>query len=188
METDEQLVVAYRSGDEEAFETLVKRYTKPLYYFCRRFARGSIELHDIVQETLIKVWRSIGRVGGHISLKPWIYKIAHHTALDHLRKKKIPTISDFDSSTGNVLIDTIADPAPLPDEQFITTERIGHLRQSIDKLSPIYKEVLYFRLEQQLTFEEISAKTGFSINTIKSRYRRALRLIDPGTIGKKRVY
>lgn len=188
MKTDEQLVVAYRSGDEGAFEALVKRYSKPLYYFCRRFVRRTVDLHDIVQETFIKVWRSIERVGGHVSLKPWIYKIAHHTVLDHLRKKNIPVVSDFDHSRGNVLVDTVPDPAPLADEAFIAGERIDHLGKSIDTLSPVYREVLRFRLEQQMTFEEISTKTGVSINTIKSRYRRAVRLIDPGTIGKKRVY
>jgi RNA polymerase sigma-70 factor (ECF subfamily) len=60
--TDEQLIINYLKGDEEALEVLIKRYLKPIYSFTFRFIGSSQEAEDITQEVFVKVWRNFKKI------------------------------------------------------------------------------------------------------------------------------
>ncbi|MDB5254981.1 MAG: polymerase subunit sigma-24 [Candidatus Nomurabacteria bacterium] len=173
--TDEQLIERYQNGDQSALVTLTTRYFDTIYRYTYRFARDRAATEDIVQDTFIKVWKSIARFDKSMKVKPWLYRIAHNTAIDYLRKKKMIS---FSSMEGEQFEETIADEAVGTMEQAIAAEERAVLTQKIESLPTHYKEVLLLRAEESLTFEEISIALSKPLNTIKSLYRRALLLLQ----------
>lgn len=173
--SDEQLVSDYLKGDEVSLEFLIQRYLKPIYSFAYRYVGGGQDAEDVTQEVFVKVWRHIKRFDQNKSFKTWIFSITKNTAIDFLKKKKAIPFSEFEKEDGeNVLIETLADPSPLPQELL---ERAGMARildSAMEKLSPKYRMVLFLRYNDHFNFREIAESLGEPIHTITSRHRRAL--------------
>ncbi len=172
--SDEELIERYQNGDQTALTTLTGRYFEAIYRYSYRFTKDTAASEDIVQDTFIKVWKSIARFDKGMKVKPWLYRIAHNTAIDYLRKKKMISFSAMDEQ----FEETIADETIGTMEQAIALEERALLTQKIETLPTHYKEVLLLRAEASLTFEEISDALKKPLNTIKSLYRRALLLLQ----------
>ncbi len=101
--------------------------------------------------------------------------IAKYAAIDALRKKKVVPFSAFDTPEGdNVLLDTHADAAPLPSELFDRAHLDEELVAAMETLPSAYRAALVLHYKDGFTFQEIADSLGESVNTVKSRYRRAL--------------
>jgi RNA polymerase sigma-70 factor, ECF subfamily len=173
--TDEQLVGIYIKGDEKALEILISRHLKSLYNFVYGYVGNKQEAEDVVQETFVKIWRSIKKFDKKKKFKTWIFRIARNTAIDFLRKKKDISFSNFEGEDGNnPIIDTIADPEPLPDELFDRQDLGAAFARVLETLSVKYRTVLLMYYQEGLNFQEISEYLEEPVNTIKSRHRRAL--------------
>lgn len=173
--TDKQLIFDYLRGDENSFRDLIRRHLKSVYNFVYRLAGNAKDSEDITQEVFLKVWKNIKRYDQDRGFKTWLFTIARNTSIDWLRKKRNLVFSDFDNEEGgNAIIDELADLAPLPDEIFKKSEDKKFFDELLNKLSPVYKEVLLLRYKDQFTFEEIGEILGKPLDTVKSRNRRAL--------------
>ena len=173
--TDKQLIDDYLNGNDAAFALLVQRQINPVYNFVYRLVRNTQDAEDITQETFVKMWKNLKRYNQDQNFKTWLFTIARNTAIDSLRKKKSFVFSDFEIADGkNPFLDTLADPAPLPDELAARAERQTLFGSALGKRSPAYQEVFTLHHDSDLTFDEISTRLGKSINTVKSQYRRAL--------------
>ncbi|KKR75555.1 MAG: RNA polymerase, sigma-24 subunit, ECF subfamily, partial [Parcubacteria group bacterium GW2011_GWB2_40_8] len=165
----------YLSGEKEALEILIRRYLKPVYGFVYKYTGGVSETEDISQDVFIKVWKNLKKFDQVKNFKTWLFTIAKNTTLDFLRKKKMIPFSEFDLEDGsNFLADTIADESLSSEELFEKGERRSVLASALKKLSPEYQAVVASHHENDFTFQQISNTLGQSINTVKSRYRRAL--------------
>lgn len=173
--SDEQLIDAYRKGDEAALITLIERHFKSIYSYAYRFVHNAIEAEDIVQETFIKVWRQLPRFKDGIGIRPWLYRIARNTAIDYLRKKKHIPFSQFGEEGEEVAFED-TDTNIL--EAAIAREESSILNDAIMRLPEHYREVLVLRAEQDMTFEEIATTLDKPLNTVKSSYRRGLVLLQ----------
>ena len=172
---DSELIAEYLKGDTRSLEVLIRRFVKPLYSFIFRFVSSTDDAEDIVQETFFKVWKGIKKFKPESNFKTWLFTIAHNTAIDHVRRKKSLAFSSFEDADGeNIMEEMLSDPEPLPDELFARAELEAMLEKAVVALAPIYREVLLLYYHEYLTFEEVSTVLGVSINTIKSRHRRAL--------------
>lgn len=176
--SDQQLIRDYLAGDEKSLEILIERYLKLIYSFIHRYVGSSKEAEDITQEVFIKVWRNLRKFNQQKTFKTWVFTIAKNTCIDALRKKKTIPFSSFENQKGeNRLIETLADPSPLPDE-LIEQADIGQiLTSAIDTLSPKYRMVLFLRYNDHFAFREIAESLGESINTIKTRHRRGIAML-----------
>ena len=174
-ESDKQLITDYLKGDEESLELLIQSYLKPIYSFVYRYTGSTQDAEDVTQESFVKVWRNLKKFDQQKSFKTWIFAIAKNTALDHLKKKKAIPFSYFENEEGgNMIIDTLADPAPLPDELLEKVGMAQILTSAMEKLSPKYRMVLFLRYNDHFTFREIGESLGEPLHTVKSRHRRAL--------------
>jgi len=173
--TDEQLVVNYLKGEKDDFEVLVRKYLKPIFGFVYHYLGNAADTEDVTQEVFLRVWKNIKKFDPEKSFKTWIFSIAKNAALDFIKKKKTIPFSNFTDEAGdNIILETLSDPAPLPDELFDQQNLAEVLDKSLEKISPKYRTVLYLYYINQFNFREIAESLNEPINTIKSRHRRAL--------------
>ncbi len=187
--TDTELVARHLKGDPQAFNTLLTRYTGPLYRFILRLSGEPAVAEDLVQETCLKAWRKLSSFQAERSFKSWIFTIARNTAFDYLKKKKaIPfsTLND-QSILEEPFQDRIEDERPLPPELLERADRADLLEQALRELPEKTRTILLLHEGEDLTFQEIADSVREPLNTVKSRYRRALialkeivgRLVEP---------
>ncbi len=185
--SDTELVTKYLKGDGASLEFLIKRYLKPIYSFVYKYVGNAQDVEDITQEVFVKMWRNLKRPILGLSsgfnpdkgsFKTWIFQIAKNTAIDFLKKKKAIPFSAFENEGGeNMLAETLVDLAPLPQELLEKAGMAQMLNSVMEKLSPKYRVVFSLRYNDHLTFREIAESLGGSLNTVKSRHRRALILL-----------
>lgn len=176
--TDEQLVIDYREGANDAFQTLLARHVAGIYNFTYRLVGNRMEAEDITQETSIKAWKNIDKFNVHEKWKTWIFAIARNTAIDHLRKKRSLTFSDTElADGGNPAIDNQEDTEPLPDKLAMQIEDKALLDTALNQLSPLYREVLYLYYYEDMTLQEIATLLAKPIDTVKSQHRRGMKLL-----------
>lgn len=188
--TDTKLVKSYLAGDKVALEVLVNRYIKLVYSVSYQYLGDRAQAEDVTQETFMKVWRNLKKfkpnknlapyrtAGSGSGFKTWILTIAKNTALDQLRKKKEIVFSEFENENGdNIILESLADKNPLASEAIHTADKAKALQGKVKKILPVYQKVLALRYEQGFNFREIAEMLGESINTVKSRNRRALAIL-----------
>lgn len=176
--TDEELIVEYLEGNENALTVLVDRYIKDVYQFAYQLTNDSGMSEDIVQESFVKAWKHMRnfRAGG--SFKTWIFTITRNTAIDWLRKQKEVRISSFENSDGhNALLESTASNELLPDELLARAEDSTYATALLMQLDSKYQEVLTLRYSSNMTFEEIGQLLRRPLHTIKSQHRRALAML-----------
>src|ERR1035437_10110849 len=179
--SDEEIILLYKNGEEEAFKELINRYTSPIYNFVARLANKN-DASDIVQETFIKVWKNLNRFDDtKASFKTWIFTIAKNTVTDFLRKKKSLLFTDLEKDTEediNSFAENIPDEEMLPDSALQKLQEKEadkkFLNNLLENLHPNYQEVLTLRYQEEMTFEEIGKILDKSLNTVKSQHRRAI--------------
>jgi RNA polymerase sigma-70 factor (ECF subfamily) len=169
---DKNLIQQYLKGDEKALEILIAKYLKPIYSFTYKNVSNPADAEDITQEVFVKIWKNIRRFDQKKSFKPWIFQIAKNTSIDFLRKKKSIPFSRFENEKGqNALLENIAE-APLNLIENLSDKRV--LAVAIETLPEKEQKVINLRHVDGLSFKEIAKIFKESINTVKSRYRRAL--------------
>ncbi|RXK49655.1 RNA polymerase sigma factor [Aquirufa rosea] len=171
---DAALVSAYIQGNDQAFETLVKRSKSKVYTTIYLIVKDRYIAEDLLQETYIKaidVLKS-GRYNEEGKFLPWVVRIAHNLAIDYFRKdKRYPTIVLEDGSKVFNSFEFAEDSA---EEIQLKEDQIVNIRELIKKLPDEQREVLVMRHYEELSFQEIAAQTQVSINTALGRMRYAL--------------
>ncbi|MGH9362698.1 MAG: RNA polymerase sigma factor, partial [Thermoanaerobaculia bacterium] len=92
MTPDAQLVASAVAGSERAYYDLVRRYERPVYALLLRMVREPAPAEDLAQEVFVKAYRALARYDPARKFSSWLFKIAHNTALDHLRRQELETV------------------------------------------------------------------------------------------------
>jgi RNA polymerase sigma-70 factor, ECF subfamily len=173
-QTDSELIAAYLKGDEESLSILLNRHINSALIFCRGLV-GESEAEDIVQETCVKVWRNLKKFDRQKKFKTWFLTIAKNTCLDFLRKKRPTVFSDFENDDGeNAFLEELSDDAPLAPEITDASLSAEKIRTALGTLTTKNRIVMEMHYYDEMTLQEIADIMGESVNTVKSRYRRAL--------------
>src|SRR6185312_5906993 len=136
------------------------------------------EAEDLTQETFMKMWKALSRFDTEKNFKTWIFAIARNTAIDYLRKKKPVLFSrlNTENEEGETRFeDNLADDAMLADEVFDRKQSASVLEKAMQTLSLDERVIFILHESDEMTFEEIADVMSKPMNTIKSRYRRALQ-------------
>lgn len=173
---DKELVRAYRNGDGTSFALLVESYLKVLYHLARSFVADDDAVEDIVQDTVIKMWRNLARYDDTQAFRPWLMRIAHNTAIDYIRKKRPQAFSVLESSEAHESFGaSIPDTEPRADEILMREDEQHEVENLLSVLSPQYREIVILRHYGDLSFEEIGIVMQKPLNTVKSQHRRAIQ-------------
>ena len=186
LNTDSALVSNYINGDERALETLIVKHKQKIYSFIYSKVYDRDVAEDIFQDTFIKVIRTLRRGGYNEEGKflPWVMRISHNLVIDFFRKNN--RMPKFDNS-GEFSIFSVLSDTTLNAEKTIIKEQVENdVRRLVDELPEDQKEVLLMRIYNDMSFKEISDRTGVSINTALGRMRYALinlrKIIDKHNI------
>jgi RNA polymerase sigma-70 factor (ECF subfamily) len=177
--SDEELIAELQRDDDAAFDILVDRYKDPLKNFVYRFVGDPDEAHDIVQETLIRVYRSRNSYKPGAKFSTWIYTIATNLAKSHLRRRKLRTLLMVTRTRDEP--DPVfegADEAPGPDVEIDSTMKEEQIQKALGTLPVRFREVIVFRDIQEMSYEEIVAITGLPMGTVKSRINRGRSMLQ----------
>ena len=172
--SDAVLVRNYIQGDETSLETLINRHKQRIYSFIYSKVYDRDITEDIFQDTFIKVIRTLklGKYNEEGKFLPWVMRIAHNLIIDHFRKSnRMPKFNNTDDFN---IFSVIGDSALNVEKQIIKDQVESDVRRLIDELPPDQKEVLMMRIYNDMSFKEISERTGVSINTALGRMRYAL--------------
>ncbi len=173
--TDEQLVKAYAQGNNEAFDTLLKRHQDRIYNYILRIIKNEDIANDIFQETFVKAILTIkqGRYTENGKFPAWISRIAHNLIIDYYRQEKSENVQSADLDDVDVL--NRKELCEQTIEDAIISEQIrDDVKHLITELPDLQREVLNMRYYQNLSFKEIADITGVSINTALGRMRYAI--------------
>jgi RNA polymerase sigma-70 factor (ECF subfamily) len=180
---DEVLVARAQQRDFSAFEALVERYQDKVYRLAFRFVRNETEAKEIVQETLLSVWRKLDGFKGESQFSSWLYRVTSNAALMRLRtQRRHPEVSTEELEPG--FLDTRAigtadlgsvgeNWARRPDEELLSEELRRQLQTAIDGLPEIYRTVFLVRDVDGFSTEETAEALGISVPTVKTRLHRA---------------
>jgi RNA polymerase sigma-70 factor (ECF subfamily) len=172
---DTQLVRQYISGEESAFEVLLKRHKDRVFNYVRMTVRDRQLAEDIFQETFCKaiITLKAGKYNDEGKFLPWIMRIAHNLIIDSYRRNaKMPSAEpkneDHDIFASLNVFDKNVET------EMIEGQIVADLRKLITHLPEEQREVIVMRHYEDLSFKEIADKTNVSINTALGRMRYAL--------------
>ena len=175
--SDRDLVATAVSGIEGSFEELVRRYQRPISAYVYRMVGNYESALDLTQEIFIKVYSSLRRYRSEFKFSTWIYKIAHNSAVDHLRRINTREQSLISGPEGDHFELPIESTRPTPEQESERKERRIEIETVVRKLPATYRELVILRHSQDLTYEEIVEVTGLPLGTVKNRLFRAREMM-----------
>ena len=171
--TDEELIFEFQQNNTvKAYEILVQRYKNPLINYVYRFLGDYEACADIVQETMIKVFRNKDSYKSIAKFSTWIYTIAGNLARTEYQRRKRRNVFSIHSYGDDDETFDIPDESARPD--VITDSGIKEeiIQKALLKVSDSYREMVILRDIQELSYEEIAEVTGITVGTVKSRINR----------------
>ena len=176
---DAALVGRCVAGDERAFRELVQRYQARVYSLAYRMLRIREDAEDITQETFVRMFRAASRYDPERPFSSWLFTIASRLCIDHMRRRRVPTISMFQREHGSTEEWTLElpDQGPGPVEETEQLEEEQRMRALVDRLPEHYRIVVMLRHQEDLSYEEIAEALDMPLGTIKARIHRARGLL-----------
>lgn len=174
---DEMTLVAQAlAGSEEACRRLVERYERPVFGLILRMVRDPAVAEELAQDTFIKAFGALERFNPRKKLSSWLFKIAHNTAIDHLRKREPLTVSlsPPQEDEGPDYGATLADAGSRDPEQRAQEADLARgIEEALGGLRPEYREVLVLRFQEGLAYDEIAQVLDLPLGTVKTHIHRA---------------
>lgn len=188
--SDADLIERSQVGDMRSFDQLVTRYRGKVYAVIVNIVHNEADAWDLAQDTFVKAWKALPRFEALSSFNTWLYRIAHNTTYDWLRRRKVRGDgTEFDDS---IRVDSIESSAPTapkgvasPDENVENIELRSQIEIAIGRLSPDHRAVILLKEVDGLKYREIADMLGCSVGTVMSRLyyaRKKLQMLLTGLL------
>lgn len=170
---DAELIAASLSGQTDAFGKLVLRYQNRLFNTLVHVLGSVEDANDVAQDTFIRAFQKLGTFEGRCAFYSWLFRIAHHCAVNHRRRNWRSTAS-LDAAREQAGYDpSDAHDDARPEHDLEVTEKQVMIRTVLQKLPDDYRTVLVLREIDGLNYEEIADAIDCPIGTVRSRIHRA---------------
>jgi len=176
---DKELAALAARGREMAFRELLARYERPVFSLVYRMVRDRTLAEDLAQEAFIRAFNAIGTYKPRFKFSSWIFKIANNHTIDHLRKRRLDTVSmegspharspEEEARTRLVL----ESQEEAPDRYVESRELGGQIEEAIGRLRPEYRTAVLLRHVEGYTYEEIAEIMDLPLGTVKTYLHRA---------------
>lgn len=170
--SDEALMRRLQMGNLRSFDTLVKRWEKPLLNYCYRMVNDIALAEDLRQEVFLRIYRSAKTFRATAKFSTWMYRIATNLCINTLAKpghwKETPVAAYLESESEG-LDDRLIDPSDQPDEVVVKKEIESRVRSAVAGLPEDQRVVVIMRHYHDMKFHQIAEILECPISTIKSR-------------------
>jgi len=161
-QTEAVLLQRVAGGDRDAFAELYRRLQRPLFGYLMKLVRDREMVEDVLNETLMEVWRQAARFEGRSSVNTWVFSIAHHRAVSRLRKRRETSLDEEQAAA-------IEDEGPTPDVKAESSDMSRLLARLMEQLSFEHREILHLAYYQEFSVQEIADALDLPPNTVKTR-------------------
>jgi RNA polymerase sigma-70 factor, ECF subfamily len=163
---DAALLARVAASDRDALAGLYHRHGTALLRYLLQLTPDHALAEDILQDTLLAVWKSAGSYGSRASVRTWLFGIARRQAHNHLRRRGVAW------EPVDALYDMPA-PDPEPEDAMLANVEREALIEAIRDLVPAHREVLVLVLVDDLSYQEAADVLGVPVGTVKSRLNHA---------------
>ena len=176
---DADVVALAQEGREVAYRELIRRYERPVFSLVFRMVRDRATAEDLSQETFIKVLNNIDKYVPEFKFSSWLFKIANNLAIDHLRRRRIQTVSMDgapDATTASQIEATsfeLASHGESALDELEARELGSAIERAIAALRPEYRSCIMLRHVEGRSYEEIAATLDLPLGTVKTYIHRA---------------
>jgi RNA polymerase sigma factor (sigma-70 family) len=161
-QSDERLVDLVRAGSESAFETIVERYRRALMRYVSRLLPPE-RAEDVVQQAFVNAYEAMHRGGAELNLRPWLYRIAHNTALNALR----------DRGLRHDELDERIDGVERPDQALERSQGLRDVLVAVQALPERQRDAILLRELEGRSYEEIALALGVTDGAVRQLLNRA---------------
>ena len=178
---DLDLVKRAKENDSRAYETLLKKYRKSVYYMLLKMVNNADDAEDLTQEAFAKAFNSLHKFDSKYAFSTWLFRIATNNCIDFIRKKRIQTVSidtSYENDEGDNMTFDIKDPALSPDDLMLKKQRKEYLKKAVDRLPAKYKKLVELRYFQELSYDEVATELELPLGTVKAQLFRARELLS----------
>jgi RNA polymerase sigma-70 factor (ECF subfamily) len=171
---DDAMLVAAARRDRKAYARIVTRHAAPLRRYIRRVLGADAQsAEDVLQETFIKAYVNLNDYDDRRSFAPWIYRIAHNEAVNHLRRNSDRSRT-IDGEDGAMLLAHVADGVDWP-ERIAAGDALRLVRTALSGLTPRYRDVLVLRYLEEKSYDEISDILQLPPGTVATQIDRGVK-------------
>ncbi len=172
--TDNDLIIASRNGDRQAFNMLVLKHQSMVHRVISRMVDDHDVAQDLTQDVFIKAWLSMNAFRGDSLVSTWLYRIATNLTLNHLRRQSLRTFFRLD---GTEHLD-IPDNNDGADVQLEKSEQRRLIQEAMERLPHKQRAVFVLRYFEELPYADISTILETSVGALKANYFHAVRKIQ----------
>ena len=167
---EQNWIAAAQTGDQDAFEQLVRLYEKRVYALTSRMCRNPADAEEAAQEAFLAAWQGLPFFRGDASFSTWLYRLASNACVDVLRREvrhqAAASLDDEDAA-----IDP-PDGSLSPHDEAERSELRQQIEEGLAALPPDYRQVLILRELHQRSYDEIADILSLDLGTVKSRINR----------------
>jgi RNA polymerase sigma-70 factor (ECF subfamily) len=178
---DFRLIDMAVGGDDKAYAKLLQRYKRPVYHVILKMVRNVDDAEDLTMESFSKAFRSLHRFKKDFTFSTWLFRIATNNTIDHIRKKKINTLSIENTYTddggGAVSIDIEDNQNLNPQDETIRAQKEEIMNVIVNMLPTKYQKLVRLRYFHELSYEEIADELEAPLGTVKAQLHRARELL-----------
>ena len=176
-QTDADIMLRVKAGDQSAFEYLVQKYRRPMVSFMYRMAHNSAAAEDLAQEVFLRVYRSRETYEPSAKFSTWLYRIATNLAVNHARDTRHErpevqiSLDEPDEESGATL--ELPDASMNAEQQMVRRERMQAIRKKVEALPEQQRLAVIMHKYQQMDYKQIADVLKKSESATKSLLFRA---------------
>lgn len=175
---DEMLVAQFKSGNQKAFDELMKRYERKIFGYLLRSVRIYEDAEELTLEVFFKAYRALGSWEPKAKFSTWLYTIASNLSIDYHRSKaRQPVYVLEDEETIETKL-VASDISSNPEKQLEDKERGELIREAVDELSAKQKTVFMLARYEGMQIKEVAETLGMAEGTVKIHLHRAIKKLQ----------
>ncbi len=178
---DEDLARAAQQGDDDAFAELVHRYERQIFSMAYRLAGDYDEAADLAQEAFLRIYRMLDRYDPQKKFFSWMYRVAQNSCLNTLNKRPhnvipVENAEEYLAPEGSDAAQTASTAEP--EQNYLNRELRQNIDEAIAQLRDNYREVVYLRYIEDLSYQQIAEICGLPVSTIETRLFRGRKQLQ----------
>lgn len=173
---DEDLARLAQQGNQDAFAELVKRYEKQIFSLAYRLIGDYDEAADLAQEAFIRIYQMLHRYDPEKRFFSWMYRVAQNTCLNAMQRRPSNVVPV--ERAEEYFSDTAAGEAAEPERDYLNREIRRNIDRAISELPDNYRDIIYLRYIEDLSYQQIADKLGLPVSTIETRLFRGRKLLQ----------